>query len=117
MKCPKCKKEMIMDFFNTTVGHEHICCNNPKCWFYGISRKTKEELIKQRDQAAADEKTRAEAAAEEAKQLHSNGLLTRSDKTNLGTKEISRQIKEKLNKEFPNCVFSVTIRFRGIDRR
>lgn len=39
-KCPKCGTKMRL-IFNDFLGYEKRgeYCDNPKCWFYGISRE------------------------------------------------------------------------------
>ena len=37
--------------------------------------------------------------------------LTDSEKINLGTKEITKRIRDQIKKEFPKCKFSVTCEF------
>jgi len=77
-------------------------------------RKTKEELLKEQEELKRLEKEREEQKKKEEEELHKKGLLTKEEKISLGIKEIARRIREKLKKEFKDCVFSVTFkRFAG----
>lgn len=72
-------------------------------------RKTKEELLKERAEIEAERKKREEIEEEKNRKIKENGNLTHSEKINLGIKEITRQIREKL-KKIKGVKFSVTMK-------
>ncbi len=70
-------------------------------------RQPKEELIKQRAEREAQQKTAEEQKAKEEAEIKASGNITIGEKINLGTKEIAKQIREKIKNKYPSCVFSV----------
>jgi len=71
-------------------------------------RKTKEELIKQRAEHETAQKKQEEETAKQNAEIKASGNLTHSEKISLGTKEIAKQIREKL-KKIAGVKFSVTM--------
>lgn len=78
------------------------------------NRKTKEELLKQREENEQYQREREQEQKKQEEETHKKGLLTKSEKINLGTKEIAKRIREQLKNKFNGCKFSVSIeRYSG----
>ena len=87
--------------------------NDPKSWHsqhHFITEKTllDEEINKLKALIPIVVERERVKEANRIKAIKESGNLTKSEKISLGTKEISRLIREKLKTKFPNCKFSVT---------
>lgn len=114
-KCINLKRyeeEEYLPFVHTIEAYSVKDPKDPKLWHrqhHFITGKTIDESEILR---LIDEVPKAKAR-EELKELNriaaikAAGQLTKSEKINLGTAEISKRIKAELKKRFPKCTFSV----------